>query len=169
VTLLPALLLLIGKRMNWPRSLTRREPAKIGLWARWGREAMARPWRYLIPSLVVLALFIVPTMRLKTWNMGARDLSQTMEARQGYDLLDRNFSAGWMGPVALLIETPDAGTVWTPQREKAVAAIYARLAADPRVRIAGGFPQLLGLLGPAAEAFIRDPICPAGCKRRRHR
>jgi uncharacterized membrane protein YdfJ with MMPL/SSD domain len=132
LTLLPSLLLLIGERLNWPRRLSRQPHGEGGLWARWARETMTRPWRYLVPTLIVLAVLIVPTMRLKAWNMGARDLSPAMEARQGYELLERNFAAGWMGPIAILIKGRDGGTVRTPERQNAIASIYSRLAADPR-------------------------------------
>ena len=141
LTLLPSLLLLIGEKLNWPRRLSRRPRGDGGLWARWARETMTRPWRYLIPAVIVLAVLIVPTLRLKAWNMGAHDLSPAMEARQGYELLDRNFAAGWMGPIAILVKTRDSGNVWTEKRESAIAAIHWRLSSDPRVRIIGRYPS----------------------------
>ena len=160
LTLLPSLLLLIGERLNWPRRLSRR-PHGGGLWARWAQETMTRPWRYLIPTLIVLAVLIVPTMRLKAWNMGAHDLSPAMEARQGYELLDRNFAAGWMGPIAILVKSRDTGSVWTEERENAVATIYSRLASDPRAHFVGGFPHLLTLLGPSRTLVRARSDLPA--------
>ena len=141
LTLLPSLLLLIGEKLNWPRQLSRRPRGGGGLWARWANETMTRPWQYLIPSLIVLAVLIVPTLQLKTWNMGAHDLSPTMEARQGYELLDRNFAAGWMGPIAILVKSRDDGNVRTNESQDAITGIRSRLASDPRVRITGGFPS----------------------------
>jgi RND superfamily putative drug exporter len=104
--------------------------------------------------VVVLAVLIVPTLRLKAWNMGVRDLSPDMEAHEGYELLNRNFAAGWMGPIALLLEVRGGGTVWTPDRESAISEMSVRLAADPRVHLAGGFSDLLARLGPS-RALIR--------------
>jgi RND superfamily putative drug exporter len=148
LTLLPSLLLLIGEKLSWPRRLSGSRNAH-GLWARWARETMTRPWRYLVPTLIVLAVLIVPTFRLKAWNMGARDLSPAMEARQGYDVLDRNFSAGWMGPIAILVKSSDNETLWSKEHEDAIGAIYSRLASDQRAHFVGGFPHLLARLGPA--------------------
>lgn len=136
LTLLPSLLILIGDKLNWPRELSRRPRGDGGLWSRWARETMARPWRYLIPAVVVLTIFIVPTLRLKAWNMGAHDLSPTMEARQGYGLLDHNFAAGWMGPIVILVKTRDGANISSEGYEKAIASIYARLASDPRTPLA---------------------------------
>lgn len=141
LTLLPALLLVVGKKVNWPRHPAQRPRAASGLWARWARETMGRPWRYLIPAVVVLVVLIIPTFRLKAWNMGAHDLSPAMEARQGYELLDRSFERGWMGPIAILVESRDGQSVLTPERQKATMAIARRLGADPRVRIVGGVPS----------------------------
>ncbi|HEX3534304.1 MAG TPA: MMPL family transporter [Gemmatimonadaceae bacterium] len=141
LTLLPALLILIGEKLNWPRQLSRRPRTNDGLWARWARETMTRPWRYLIPAVVLLAVLIVPTLRLKAWNMGADDLSPAMEARQGYDILARNFAAGWMGPIAILVKGHNGGSLQTAQRQTAIAEISSRLASDPRVRVTGGYPS----------------------------
>ncbi|MGI9140322.1 MAG: MMPL family transporter, partial [Gemmatimonadaceae bacterium] len=92
VTLLPALLLLLGEKVNWPRQPRPKKSAADSRWGQWARHAMTHPWRYLIPSLLILAVFIAPTLRLEAWTFGAGDISEEMEARQGYDLLVRNFA-----------------------------------------------------------------------------
>jgi len=137
LTLLPSLLLLIGEKLNWPRAVSHRPRVDGGLWARWAREMMTRPWRYLVPAVIVLGVMIVPTLRLKAWNMGAHDLSPAMESRQGSELLDHNFVAGWMGPIAILAKTSDGGTVSIPERQTALASIVSRLASDRRVHSVG--------------------------------
>ena len=144
LTLLPALLVLIGENLNWPRQLSRRPQGDGGMWARWARETMTRPWRYLIPAMIVVGVLIVPTLRLKAWNMGADDLSPAMEARQGYDILSRNFAAGWMGPIAILVKGRENGSLRTVERQTAIAAIASRLASDPRVQVVGGYPSADG-------------------------
>lgn len=141
LTLLPALLLLIGEKLNWPRQVSRRPRGDGGLWARWARETMTRPWRYLIPAVIVIGVLIVPTLRLKAWNMGADDLSPAMEARQGYDILTRSFAAGWMGPIAILVKSRGNGNLRTVERQTAIAAIASRLGSDPRVQVVGGYPS----------------------------
>jgi len=86
-----------------------------------------------------------------------------MEARQGYELLERNFAAGWMGPIAILVKSRDNGTVWTDEREAAITAIYSRLSSDPRAHFVGGFPHLLALLGSSrpliyGRADLPEPL-----------
>jgi RND superfamily putative drug exporter len=154
---LPALLIVVGERVNWPRRImpasnqrahstrshhpTNQLTAALahGMWGRWAQQTMVKPWRYLVPAVVVLAVLIVPTMRLRAWNVGAHDLPAATEARQGYDLLARNFAAGWMAPIAILVES-SSGSLATPSRQRALLAEYERLAADPRVRLARALP-----------------------------
>src|SRR5215207_1135116 len=164
---LPALLMVVGNRVNWPRRFSQRSAGSAGMWGRWAQATMCRPWRYLAPSLVVLAVLIVPTMRLKAWNVGAHDLPPATEAREGYDMLARNFAPGWMAPIALLLES-HAGALATPERRNALMATYGGLAADPRVRIARVMPapdgrSALLLLVPRAApesdeamSFVRE-------------
>ena len=136
VTLLPALLVLLGERVNWPRQPQLKARPGVSRWGRWAEQAMSHPWRYLVPALVILGIFIAPTLRLKAWNMGPADLAPGMEAREGYDLLARDFSAGWMAPVALLLEAPAGESVMRPERMAAVGATVERMRADPRIHIA---------------------------------
>jgi RND superfamily putative drug exporter len=136
---LPALLMVVGERVNWPRQFSQRSTSSVGMWGRWARQTMEKPWRYLVPSLLVLAVLIVPTLRLRAWNVGAHDLPPATEAREGYDLLARNFAPGWMAPIALLVESP-SGALATPERQGALLAEYGRLATDPRVRLARALP-----------------------------
>lgn len=160
LTLLPAVLLLIGERVNWPRR-PKLETRTENIWSRWAHTAMARPMRYLLPTLVVIAALIVPVRRLAPWNMGARDLSPGMEARQGYELLERNFSAGWMGPIGIFVTCREGETLWSPDHETAIMSLSTRLALDPRVATIGGFPSLLALLGPGAYDHPREFRPPA--------
>jgi RND superfamily putative drug exporter len=136
---LPALLMVVGERVNWPRRFSQRSSRGAGMWGRWARATMRKPWWYLIPSLAVLAVLVVPTLRLEAWNVSAHDLPQATEARQGYDLLAQNFAPGWMSPIVLFVESR-AGTMATPERQGALMATYGTLAADPRVRTARVLP-----------------------------
>ena len=159
LTLLPAVLILIGKRVNWPhRSKPETEMGRI--WSRWAHEAMARPMRYLIPTVIILGVLILPTRRLAPWNMGVRDLSPTMEARQGFELLEKNFFAGWMGPIGLLISCREGETLWSQEHQAAIISLSSYFAADQRVAITGGFPSLLAMLGSFGTMIHRTEDLP---------
>ena len=151
LSLLPILLSYFGSLVNWPgkresRLSSTNYPSQ--LWADWARSIMRRPWLYILPAALLLAIFIAPVSRLEIWNVGAKDLDAQMEARQGNEMLTRNFQQGWMGPVVLLLESGDSN-LWTPERQEAVLALATRLGADQRVAVVSGYPGLLSAIGPA--------------------
>ena len=140
LTLLPALLMRTGRWLSWPARLSRPSRRADAGWTRWAHEAMSRPWRYLVPAVAVLALLIAPTLRLEAWNVGAHDLAPGMEARRGFDRLERDFAAGWMGPVTLLVEADRAGGLAAPAAQAAIGTLAARWQADPRIEVVRVLP-----------------------------
>jgi RND superfamily putative drug exporter len=150
LTLLPALLGLLGPRIYWPFSDLRRRSRGgfAGIWYRWAKLVMRRPWPALVTALAVVALFAAPVLRINTWNLGAKDLPLELEARQGAEVLQKNFAAGWLGPVVLAVENDGRGSVWELARQDAVLAMAERLSRDPRIERVGGFPAVLSALGP---------------------
>jgi RND superfamily putative drug exporter len=150
LSLLPVLLSYFGKLVNWPRKLESPSPLGVRfrwLWGSWARSIMRLPWLYIIPAIAVLVVFVMPVFRLKAWNVGAKDLDVNMEARQGFEILERNFETGWMGPVILLIESDKGSSLWDEKCQETVLATAARLSFDKRVALIQGYPQILIALG----------------------
>src|SRR5208283_3563921 len=149
LSLLPVLLSYFSKSVNWPRkleSLSTSGNRPRGLWGVWACFIMRRPWLYLIPAILVLVILIAPVFRLKTWDIGAKDLDAHMEARQGLEILDNNFDKGWMGPVVLLLEG-EKTSLWDPKCQDAILAFTSRLRSDQRVASVQGYPMVLSALG----------------------
>jgi RND superfamily putative drug exporter len=170
LTLLPVLLLWWGRAMNWPRAAA---PNRIGrpsahqVWSRLAGRVMARPWHYLMPAAAVVALLVAPAFWMQSRNVSAGDMPPDFESRRGLDTLQRNFEAGWMGPVVLLLHAdagPDLAQV--PAR-RAVMAIASRLGKDARVAQIQGYPRWLsaqGLRGQLIDgeaALLPDPASAA--------
>jgi len=146
LTLLPAVLRLLGRAVDWPRRVRPaqgRSAARAGAWSRWAHLVMRRPWPFIGLAVAVLAVFVTPVARLQRWNIGARNLPASTEARRGYDDLSAAFGPGWMGPVVVLVRAPADGGVWAPPRQSAILATASSLAADPRVERVEGFSSLL--------------------------
>jgi RND superfamily putative drug exporter len=136
VTLLPGLLALSGRALDWPRKDRTPAPWRQRLtqaWARWATWVMRHPWWVLLPGLILLAGLILPATHLKTLGMGAHDLAPEMEARQGSEALSAKFSEGWMGPLALLAVSDEGGDVLRSASQYALLKLSQKLAADPRV------------------------------------
>jgi putative drug exporter of the RND superfamily len=156
LSLLPAVLALLGSWTTWPRRV---EPAPDrgeahGAWARWATLVMSRPWLFLFVGLLIIGVFLAPLPRLRSWNIGAKDLTPSMESRRGYDVLAEQFAMGWMGPTVLVVEVPEGGdNLWEETNTKAILALYDRLTKDERIETVGGFAGILDAL-----RTLRTPV-----------
>jgi len=153
MTLLPAVLAWLGPAVDWPRR-GRRADERRGFWERWASAVMRRPWWALAISALVLALFVAPVFRLKTWNVGPRDLPVELESRRGFDALSARFPKGWMGPVVMLAEARSGASILDPASRRALLEISNALRLDPRSGTLLGLPQLLGRAGALSPAKI---------------
>ena len=139
MTLLPAMLAVLGPAIEWPRrprvSAAARGP---DFWTHWAQAVMKRPWISLVFASAVLAALVLPVLRLQSWNVGPASLPPETESRRGFDGLATHFSKGWLGPIVMLID---------PERRLALLAITGPLHADERTGTLLGFPQLLGRAG----------------------
>jgi len=141
LTLLPALLALFGTRVNWGR---RRADAfaPSRFWSRWAQLVMRRPLLSAGVSLLLLALFVAPVLRMTAWNLGASGLAPDLEARRGYEILGRDFARGWIGPNAIVLEAAPGHTVLDQRSRESVRRLIGRLERDPHTALIRGFSDL---------------------------
>lgn len=135
VTLLPALLTLLGHRVNalrLPMPGSRSGDSAERFWRRWAATMMRRPVFFTVLALVPLLMISYPMVRMKTGWPNVSLLPAAAEARKGYQVLEEQFSGGAMAPVEVLLTVP-SGTV---ADEKNLSRIYEAVAAikqDPAV------------------------------------
>ena len=124
VTLLPALLGLVGRRID-RLSIHRRRPHRAPremLAHRWARRVQRRPVAFAVAGAGALVLLAAPvvSMRLAVADAGNDPAGST--TRQAYDLLAKGFGPGLNGPLVLVFETPNAtAAAAVPQALDAVA------------------------------------------------
>ena len=109
LTLLPAMIFLLGSKLEWGRlslHFLHRPGGGPTLGERWGRVVCGWPWSCIGLGLALLAVLAVPALRLNIASIEAKNLPPRSEARQGYDSLSRNLGAGWMMPAIVLVEHP---------------------------------------------------------------
>lgn len=130
LTLLPALLSLLGDKINWPR-LTKRakgldDPDKVGgFWDRATRRVMKRPVIALVASVLVLGgLASVYFTIDKGTNQSAASLPDEVESKKAFEVLSAEFAGGQTDPIKIIVNAP--GSEVTTQ----VAALQSALAAD---------------------------------------
>jgi uncharacterized membrane protein YdfJ with MMPL/SSD domain len=107
ITFLPAVLGLIGRRIDALRVPWRRRPEEArrtdNIWARWAGIVTRHPWISLIVALAVLLPLAAPTLTLVLGqeDIGAWPVSTTQ--RRAYDLIAQGFGPGANG--RLLVAT----------------------------------------------------------------
>ena len=97
LTLLPALLTLLGDRIDAGRLLRRRRPATRAedtAWWRLAHRGSARPLPYLAVGSVVLLALTAPALRMETGFPDAGDYPTSTTQRRTYDLLADGFGPG---------------------------------------------------------------------------
>jgi putative drug exporter of the RND superfamily len=124
LSLLPALLVIFGRWVFWPRrpTLGSAEPTEHGLWARIGVRVARRPRLVWVVTAVVLGLLTLPVTGLEANGLPSRDSFRTTpEAVIGEQVLARHFPAGAGNPVQVI------------GRAEAAGQLQAALAATPGV------------------------------------
>ena len=135
LTLLPALLTLLGDRIDAGRlGGRRRTPRQVQAttWWRLAHRISARPWPYLLASSVLLLTLAAPTLSLQTGFPDAGDEPTSTTHRQAHDLLAEGFGPGFNAPLLVVADLKgtglDAGDV---------PALIRRLQTDPGIAEVG--------------------------------
>jgi RND superfamily putative drug exporter len=162
LTLLPALLGLLGDRVNalplpvLGRALTESAGREGRMWSRVVRGAMRRPATTLTLGVLVLLAVASPVLGLKTGSAGVSTLPDRLLSKQGYLALQRDFNASGTSPVWVVVDGRDPATV---------AAIAAGVRRDrdfgrPSIRSSGdatllSFPVAGDTTGERATDAVR--------------
>ena len=132
LTLLPALLTLLGPRLD---RLSVRKVAVAaspdGPWARLARWVMRRPFAVLIPTLAFLLLLGSPFLHVRFNAPDSSVLPANVPSREAFDRLRDEFGEGEFAPISLAIRTD--GPVTSAENLAVLHDYSRRLAADPRV------------------------------------
>jgi RND superfamily putative drug exporter len=156
VTLLPALLGVLGTRVNalpvrlprlWRRSVRQHEGWRYkgqpltpivsqtdhdGFWGRLALLVMRYPVQVFFPALCILVLFGVPFLSVRLAAPDASILPRDVPSRQAYDLLQSRFDGNELTPIILAVQT--RGPVLDQQNIDALYNYVRQIAADPRVQ-----------------------------------
>lgn len=166
LTVLPALLGGIGRRLDWPK--LRRERAAARGWTWWARLVVRRRWLAAAAALVILGALGAAALSMQVGDVSVNSLSQQGQARQGVTMLEEaGIPTGVLSPVELYLppganpalvsatvaRVPGVRTVITPEqppwRSDGTAVIDALPTAD-------GSSEA----GQATAAAIRETLAP---------
>jgi putative drug exporter of the RND superfamily len=140
LTLLPALLGLLGDRVNSLRiPFVGSGSSESRFWNAIVRRVLSRPALSLLLACSVLIALAVPVLSLKIGTNGVSTLPDRFVSKQGYLALQKNFPGATANPVRIVV----ADDASDPQVRSALKQLRGRLASDPefgrgQVRFAPG-------------------------------
>ena len=112
ITLLPAMLSLLGDRIDTGRIVRRRraeKPAEATAWWRRAHRISARPWPYLVVGSLALLTLAAPALSLDTGFPDAGDNPTVQTERKAYELLADGFGPGFNAPLLVVADLQGTG------------------------------------------------------------
>jgi RND superfamily putative drug exporter len=136
VTLLPALLALLGRGIDRPRWMARRLAWYHApqVWEKWARTLSRHPIRAMGYGGITIALLTLPVFWIRIGLPSRHWWPSGTEAGRGLDVLSRMGVAGYIQPIRILVEAPERRTMVQAQSLRGLRVLSDSLRADPRVR-----------------------------------
>ena len=167
LTLLPALLTIVGRRGFWPRSsavacrpeeeLEQRE----GVWRRFGDRVLKRPGLALLATTALFGFFALGLLSYKEDYSIGSFFKKDVESVEGFDVLGESFPQGASAPTSILVlreggEATDADIEEVRERVEGIDQVAAV-----------GEPQRSedGAIGKIDVTFEDDPLSEAALAR----
>jgi putative drug exporter of the RND superfamily len=134
LTLLPALLLVLGPWLDFPKSLATRlqglRPSR--LWKPLAYHVMRHPWVYGAASLAIVLALSSPALKLQIRQFDMPNLPSHLESKQGFDRLTQMEVSGMMIPIYIVLETTQSSFLNTTDLH-ALQRVHAQLQANPLI------------------------------------
>jgi len=137
-TFLPALLAVLGRKINRFRVIPRRilenrAEGRPGFWTRLSRSIMRHPVAYLVCAGGAMVALAVPALQLHLTGGDNRGVPLTTEATRGLAILDQTLGPGALAPNQIAIDTHRPGGATAPATVAAERRLVAQLRNDPQV------------------------------------
>ena len=161
LTLLPALLALLGDRVN-AGSIWRSRPAPAhDRWRSWGKWVAGHPLIVLGAAGAPLLLLAWQVTRIETSLPRANWLPARMESARALDDLRHIGRAGLAQSIRIVLELPPGTSALEPDGWRAVTRIGQRLETDPRVQRVQSLPSYVASeLGATSPSLMVISLLP---------
>ena len=106
LTLLPALLGVLGHRVNWLPVRRRGQTIGLGFWSRSAEVVMRHPVLVILLVAGLLATLLFPVTHMKVGIPEASVLPEEYESRAGDDILKENFEYAALNPMEIVATLP---------------------------------------------------------------
>jgi putative drug exporter of the RND superfamily len=107
LTLLPALYVLFGRKAFWPAipGTDMKSETKHTIWSQLGSAVVKSPLKNAIIVFVPLVIIASNTLNIEySFNL-IKSFPEDIQSRQGYEMLEKNFSPGELATTTLVIES----------------------------------------------------------------
>ncbi|MEB3328158.1 MAG: MMPL family transporter, partial [Candidatus Sericytochromatia bacterium] len=134
LTLVPALLGLLGRRVDWPGGFSRWVASYLDhreLWLRWARLVMRHPVRYLVGGTALMLLLAVPSFTVVFGQFSSKFLPAEMDSGQGLRAMEAMGQAGEVYPIQLMVRRKDRQPITDARSLKALAGLVRDAQQDP--------------------------------------
>jgi RND superfamily putative drug exporter len=172
LTLLPALLTFIGRRIGAVRAGRRGRPRReYAFWERWTALVQRHAVWAALGATAFMLLLAAPALGLRLGASDAGNDQPTTTTHKAYELLARGFGKGFNGPLLLAVELPRADDAAALERLRGTLLDTPGIAAvsKPRVNAAGTTASLVAYPTTAPQSagttrlveHIRGDVIPA--------
>ncbi len=152
VLLLPALLALLGHRVNRLALPVQARRAAYqlegGRWYRFSHFVMRRAWLVLLVTLSLLLVMGLPVLKMEVGPADSRTLPVTSESRQVQEILDHQFHRAGLSPLVIVIQTQG------PAQGPGALAGLDRFTRE--IRAIPGVTQVKGLVSVDPTLSLKD-------------
>jgi len=158
LTLLPAVLSLLGDRVNALRlpllQRGRSSEDEGGCWGRVTSVVMAHPLISAVGAVTILVAAAVPFFTIDLGMAGVSTFPQDTEVRRAFETLDRDFSAGLISPAEIVVDAPDVNA---PAVQESIDDLLDTLDADEEFGAATRETNEAGDLALVSVLIAGDP------------
>ncbi|MHB2016462.1 MAG: MMPL family transporter, partial [Candidatus Xenobia bacterium] len=136
LTLLPALLALLGPAVDEPKALSRWVRRYIGReadWRWWAETVVGRPYLALGIGLALVVLLGIPTVWMTTGMPEGTWMPPTSESRRGWEMLMEMGHSGLATPIRILVQGPPGQSMLTRQHLMELDRLVKQIQHEPRV------------------------------------
>ena len=135
VTLLPAILSMLGRAIDWPMWLARRLAwyhAPTG-WERWARWLGHHPWRAILIGAIAVGAISWPLTQIKIGLPRSGWFPSNTESHDGITDLERVGAQGVLQPIRIVLQARDGERIVGAKYLRGLRKLSDSLRADPRV------------------------------------
>lgn len=118
LTLLPAVLSLLGEKISFPHKLsswTYNTWGKSQFWSRWARYIMSRPLFFGFVSIGVLMCASLVATEMKVWSPTIGIMPKSLETRQGFEKIIEISPRNYFAPIVISFQSKDGSPIWSPE------------------------------------------------------